>query len=482
MVTSVIQTVNNFVWGFPIAFLLLGTHIFFTIRTGLIQKKIGMAVSLLKKNEKGCTGTICPRTVFFTVLASTAGMGNIIGIVSSILIGGSGAIFWCCIGGILGMATKYAESLLSIKFRIKNRYGEIKGGPMYVMEYGLHKKWMGKWYAVVGVIAALGSGCALQVSTIASFIDTNMQTALIGTNNFFSEIAGKYPWVVKVMVGVLMALLTILVILGGIQSIAGLCRIIFPLMIGIYIMGCISVLVINQKWIVEACLEMINSAFGSTKAVVGGIAGTGISRMLRYGASSAMVSNEAGLGVSGIIEVQSKSCNPVQQALLSSFGTFLNTVILCGLTGLTIMTGVVKNRIVIDEMSEIELIATVFSKIPDFGKVVFIVGIMAFIYTTILGWSYYGEKCAEYLFGYKIRGAYQVIFAVVLIVSSIFEIEKVKVLSDFFNAMLVIPNILSLFLLSSLVRDETKKYLKFPNRKNIEILEEKEEREFDMYI
>ncbi len=482
MVTRVIQNVNNFVWGFPIIFLLLGTHIFFTIQTGFIQKKIGTAVRLLRKNENGPTGTICPRRAFAAVFASATGMGNIIGIVSSILLGGPGAVLWCCIGGFLGMATKYAESLLSVKFRIKNKYGEIKGGPMYVMEYGMGKKWMGKWYAVVGVMTALGSGCALQVSAIATFIDTNVQAALIGTDNLFSKIAGNHPWTAKVMVGILMALLMMLVVLGGIKSIAGLCRIAYPMMMGIYIAACASVLVLNYRWLGEACAAILSSAFGNVKAVAGGMAGAGISAIFGYGALNAMISNEAGLGISGIIEAQSKSCNPVQQALLSCLGTFISTAVLCGLTGLTIVTVVLREGLAVEGMSEMGLITAVLSKAPYLGKTAFILASMVFIYTTILGWSYYGEKCAEYLLGYRIRGSYEILCAAVLAVASVFDIQKVRIFSDFFNAMLAIPNILCILWLSSLVKKETKKYLKFPDRKNLEILEKTEERESDMYI
>ena len=424
-----------------------------------------------------------PREVFSTVLASTLGIGNIVGMGTAIVTGGPGAIFWCWICGILGSATRYAETFLAVKFRVKDQNGNIKGGPMYIMERGLHRKWMGKWYAALGLVVAFGSGCFIQVCSVANVVDQNVQTALIGTNNFFTEIVQRYPWITKLIVGTLIALLTILVILGGIKSISGLCRKMLPFMLGLYIVECVMILVINHEWILKACSVILRSAFGDTKAIIGGIAGMSVLKILRYGAASGIFSGEVGLGAAGMIEVQTTSTHPAKQGIISSLGSMIDTTMMCILTGLVLMTSILKNGILINELSEIELITAAFSQLPGFGKAALILGIMIFAYTTILGWSYYGEQCAQYLFGNKVRGKYQIFWIVFLIIAPILQIS---LLIDFFHlahAAMIVPNVIALLILSPIVKKETDNYLKYPWKKEQTILEEKnKEQESKMFL
>lgn len=483
MVGRWIQTMNDVVWGIPLVVLLLGTHIFFTIRTGFIQKKIGKAVSLLRKNEDGRIGTMRPREVFSAVAASMLGTGNITGLGAAIVMGGPGALFWFWMTGIFGMATKYAETVLAVKFRVKDQDGTIKGGPMYVMERGLNKKWMGKWYAAVGAVAALAIGGAIQICSVANVADVDIRMALVGTNNFFTEIVEQYPWITKAIIGVLAALVTAIVILGGLKSIAAICNTAFPFILTVYTVGSVLILIANHGWIGQACSLILKCAFGSARAVAGGIAGAGISKAVRCGTMRGMFSNEAGIGISGIVEANTKSSNPARQGIISLLGTFIDTVVMGMLTGLVMVTGILKNGISISGVSETEIVINLFKRCTSLERFLFVTGIIVFAYLTILGWSYYGEQCAEYLFGKKSREIYQMIWLIVLITAPVCEIQLVREVADCLNGLLAIPNLITLILLAPVVISETKEYRCHPDQKKNKIFEEQEkEKNHSIYI
>lgn len=472
MMSRLIQTLNEIVWGIPTVIFFLGTHLFFTIQTGFIQRKIATAISLLCKNENGRMGMMRPKEIFSAVFASTLGTGSIVGISAALVVGGPGALFWCWVTGMLGAATRYAETLLAVKFRVKDQDGKIKGGPMYVMEKGLNKKWMAKWYAAVGAVAAFGIGCSIQVNAIANVIDANVQIALDGTDNLFSDIMERYPWAAKIVVGVMVALLAALVILGGIKSIAGFCGRILPFMIICYVSGCAAILVMNHEWILKACQVIVKDAFGGVDAAAGGIVGTGIISALRYGTMRGLFSSEAGLGMNGIVEAKTKSGNPVRQGMLSSLGTFLDTAVLCTMTGLVLMTSILKEGMPIRGISEVEVITNVFGQLPYIGRGALVVGIMTFAFTTILGWSYYGEQCAQYLLGKKTKEIYQVMWIAVLVTAPIFHMQVLRDFSDLLNILLAVPNLTAILMLSPIVRRETKYYLSYPDERERSILDE----------
>lgn len=479
MVSRFVQTMNNVVWGFPMVILLLGTHIFFTIRTGLIQKKIIRAISLLRKNEDGRVGTMRPKQVFSAVVASMLGTGNITGLGAAIVVGGPGALFWFWLTGILGMATKYGESLLAVKFRVQDQNGTIKGGPMYVMERGLNKKWMGKWYAAIGAVVSFGIGGAIQVCSVANVVDVDIRMALIGTDNFFTEIVEQWPWITKIIVGVLAALLTAIVILGGVKSITGLCNKILPWIGIFYMAGCVLILIVNRTWIFEACSVILECAFQNTRAA----AGIGVAKVIRCGTMRGMFSNEAGLGISGILEANTKSSNPASQGIVSALGTFIDTAVMGFLTGLVMMTSILKSGIALRGVSETEIIINIFERSTNLERSFFVIAIMAFAYTTMLGWSYYGEQCAEYLFGKKVRDIYHILWIAVLAVAPIFQIQLLREAADCLNGLLAIPNLITLWLLNSVVGQETKDYKDHPDKRENGILKDREEeKNHSMYI
>lgn len=441
-VYSIIQSVDDFVWGWGMIVLLLGTHIFLTIRTGFIQRKtITKGIPLSVAKEEGADGEVSQFGALATALASTIGTGNIIGVGTAIALGGPGAVLWCWLTGVFGIATKYAESLIAVKYRVKTADGRMQGGAMYALDRGLNMKWLGVIFAVFAGFASFGIGCATQVNAIAEVCSTNL---------------GIQPWIV----GVVIAVLTAFVIFGGIKSIANVCEKLVPFMALFYVIGCIIILGINYDYIIPAIQTICRLAF-TKGAAAGGLVGGGIRLAIQYGVARGLFSNESGMGSAPIAAAAAKTRNPVRQALVSSTGTFWDTVVVCLMTGLVLVSTIMKNPVInADQIVDGgELTTLAFSQIPYFGPFILVVGIITFAYSTILGWAYYGERCVEYFAGKFGLIPYRVLYIAVALIAPILALDLVWLLADILNALMAIPNLIAVLLLSPVIVKETKKYV-----------------------
>lgn len=439
---SVIKSADDFVWDWGMIVLLLGTHIFLTLRTGFIQRKtITKGIPLSVSKEEGADGEVSQFGALATALASTIGTGNIIGVGTAIALGGPGAVLWCWLTGVFGIATKYAESLIAVKYRVKTPDGRMQGGAMYALERGLNMKWLGMIFAVFAGFASFGIGCATQVNAIAEVCSTNL---------------GIDPW----LIGVIVAVLTAFVIFGGIKSIANVCEKLVPFMALFYVIGCIIILGINYDYIMPAIQTICRLAF-TKGAAAGGLVGGGIRLALQYGVARGLFSNESGMGSAPIAAAAAKTKNPVRQALVSSTGTFWDTVVVCLMTGLVLVSTIMKNPAInADQIVDGgELTTLAFSQIPYFGPFILVVGIITFAYSTILGWAYYGERCVEYFAGKFGLIPYRVLYIVVALIAPVLALDLVWLIADILNALMAIPNLIAVLLLSPVIVKETKKYV-----------------------
>ena len=440
---EIIQSADDFVWGWGMIALLLGTHLFLTVRTGFIQRKtITKGIRLSVAKEEGADGEVSQFGALATALASTIGTGNIIGVGTAIALGGPGAVFWCWITGIFGIATKYAESLIAVKYRVKTEDGRMQGGAMYALERGLNMRWLGLAFAFLAGFASFGIGCATQVNAIAEVCSKNL---------------GIDPFVV----GVVVAGMTAVVIFGGIKSIAKVCEKLVPFMAAFYVIGCVVILFINYDYIIPAVTTICRLAF-TKGAAAGGLVGGGIRYAIQYGVARGLFSNESGLGSAPIAAAAAKTKNPVRQALVSPTGTFWDTVVVCLMTGLVLVTTIMKNPAInIDEaVNGGELTTMAFGQIPFFGPLILVVGIISFAYSTILGWAYYGERCVEYFAGKAGLLPYRLLYVAVLLVAPVLTLDLVWKVADILNALMAIPNLTAVLLLSPVIVKETKKYIK----------------------
>lgn len=440
-IVNLINVTNQWVWAWPTMGLLLGTHLFMTLRTGGIQRKLLTAIRLSVTKDPDAEGEVSQFATLTTALASTIGTGNIIGVGTSIALGGPGAVFWCWVAGIFGIATKYAESLIAVKYRVKTKDGRMQGGAMYALERGLHLKWLGVLFALFGTLASFGIGCATQVNAIATVCQANL---------------GIPEWVV----GLVVAALTALVIFGGIQSIATVCEKLVPFMAGFYILGCLGILVYNRDYLVAAVATILRLAF-TPGAAAGGLTGGGIMLAMRYGIARGLFSNESGMGSAPIVAAAAQTRNPVRQALVSASGTFWDTVVVCLMTGLVLVSSIMKNPAIdMGAISDGGILTTLaFDQIPVVGPVILVVGIISFAFSTVLGWSYYGERCLEYLVGSKGQLLYRVVYVAVAAIAPVVALNLVWTIADTLNALMAIPNLIAVLLLSSVVARETKLYL-----------------------
>ena len=438
---SIIQSVDDFVWGWGMIVLLLGTHIFLTIRTGFIQRKtITKGIPLSVAKEEGADGEVSQFGALATALASTIGTGNIIGVGTAIALGGPGAVLWCWLTGVFGIATKYAESLIAVKYRVKTADGRMQGGAMYALDRGLNMKWLGMIFAVFAGFASFGIGCATQVNAIAEVVNTNL---------------GIPSWIV----GVVIAVLTAFVIFGGIKSIASVCEKLVPFMALFYVIGCIIILGINHEYIIPTISTICQLAFADQGAIVGGLVGGGLRYAIQYGVARGLFSNESGMGSAPIAAAAARTRNPVRQALVSSTGTFWDTVVVCLMTGLVLVSTMLKNPELLGTVDNGGQLTTMaFSQIPYFGPFILVVGIITFAYSTILGWAYYGERCVEYFAGKFGLIPYRVLYIAVALIAPILALDLVWLLADILNALMAIPNLIAVLLLSPVIVKETKKY------------------------
>nr|WP_303252345.1 sodium:alanine symporter family protein [uncultured Ruminococcus sp.] len=453
-ISAVMNGFNDFLWGWFMIILLLGTHIFLTIRTKFVQRKTFKAIKLSVTKDPDSDGDISPFQALATALASTIGTGNIIGVGTAIALGGPGAVFWCWLTGVFGIATKYSESLIGVKYRVKTSDGRMLGGAMYALERGFKFKTLGKILAVLfalfALLASFGIGSGVQVNAISNIMNNTFD---LGTVNLFGQDAS----VISIIVGVLVAAITAVVIFGGIKSISRVCELLVPFMAVFYVLGCLIILGMNFD-VLGKTFEMIFQDAFSLKSVAGGFLGSSLMLAARYGIARGLFSNESGMGSAPIVASAAQTRNPVRQAMISSTGTFWDTVVVCLMTGLVLVSSIIKNP-AIDVSDGGDLTYKAFQQIPVIGTPILVIGIAAFAYSTILGWSYYGERCVEYLFGRCGMIPYKLIFVFILLIGPVIKLDLVWTMADIFNALMSIPNLIAVVVLSPVVVKETNYYL-----------------------
>ena len=429
---------SNFLWGWPMIIMLLGTHVFLTIRLHFPQRHIFKAIRLSVKRDPNAEGDVSQFGSLATALAATIGTGNIIGVATAIAFGGPGAVLWCWLTGVFGISTKYAEGLLAIKYRVKTPSGKMLGGPMYALEKGLGWKWLAILFALFTAIAAFGIGNTVQANAIATVIN---------------ESYGVSPWIS----GSFVCLMTAAVVLGGVKSIARVCSMLVPFMAALYVLGCLYILVVNAAYLWPALCLIVEAAF-TPEAAGGGFIGSTVMMAARFGIARGLFSNESGMGSAPIVAAAAQTRNPVRQALVSSSGTFWDTVIICALTGLVIVSSVLAYPD-IDFSNGATLTKDAFSKIPVIGRPLLTFGLLTFAFSTILGWCYYGERAMEYLKGKRWVLGYRIFYIIAVFLGSVMNLAVVWNLADCMNALMAIPNLVSLLFLNGIIVHETQSYL-----------------------
>jgi len=430
---------SGLVWGPWLLCLLVGTGVLLTIRLRGIQFRcLFYALRLTFSKERDGQGDISHFGALMTALASTIGVGNIAGVSTAVALGGPGAIFWMWITALFGMATKYSEGFLAVRYRKVNANGEISGGPMYYLEHGLGKKWLGMCFALFGALAAFGIGNMVQANTTAEAI---------------AEVAGigKFP------IGLLLATLTALVILGGIKRIASVSSVLVPVFVLVYFSGALVIILQNLPKVWPGLVGIVQQAFTGT-AVTGGFLGATLAQTVRYGIARGLFSNESGLGSAPIAAAAAKTNQPAKQALVSMTGTFLDTIVVCSFTALVLATtGAWESG-----ATGVALTIQAFSAgLPgEWGQWIVTLGIINFAFSTILGWSYYGEKCFEYLTDVRFVPWYRYAWVLFVFIGSVTKLELVWNFSDVMNGLMAIPNLIGLVLMSGLLARETKVFEK----------------------
>jgi AGCS family alanine or glycine:cation symporter len=434
-IETVLAQISDVVWGVPLLLLLVGTHLFLTFRLRFIQRYLVTAIRLSLTRTSEGAGDVSHFGALTTALAATIGTGNIVGVATAVAAGGPGAVLWMWLTGVFGIATKYGEALLAVRYRVLTEKGEIAGGPMYVLERGLGQRWLGLVFAALTAIAAFGIGCTVQANSIATLVDETFHVS---------------PWIT----GSLLTVLTGIVILGGIQSIAKACQRLVPFMAIFYVLGCAVLLVMHYETVPAALTLIVKSAF-SGQAAVGGFLGAGVREAIRFGVARGLFSNESGLGSAPIVAAAARTKNPVRQALVSSTGTFWDTVVVCAMTGLVVVNSGDWQQ----GLSGAALTKAAFADIPYVGPTVLTVGLLTFVFSTILGWSYYGEKAAEYLFGPRACRPYRWLWVAAVMLGSVATLPVVWSFADIANGLMAVPNLISLLVLSGVIVSETREYL-----------------------
>lgn len=434
---DLVAQVASFLWGWPMIIMLLGTHLYLTVRLRFPQRRIFHAIRLSVTRDKGAEGDVSQFGALATSLAATIGTGNIIGVATAVALGGPGAVLWCWLTGVLGIATKYGEGLLAVKYRVKTSDGKMLGGPMYALERGLGWKGLATLFCVLTAIAAFGIGNTVQ-------------------SNAISLLCYETYGIPVVWTGITIAVMAALVILFGVKGIARFCTAFVPLMALFYIIGCVYILFVNSAYVWDALCLICHSAF-SPQAAGGGFVGTTLMMTARYGIARGLFSNESGMGSAPIVAAAAKTENPVRQALVSSTGTFWDTVVICALTGLVLVSSILAYPD-IDYANGGALTKMAFEKIPLVGAPLLTFGILTFAFSTILGWSYYGERAVEYLSGKRYLIFYRVLFVIAVFFGAIVQLTVVWNLADLLNALMAIPNLVSLIALTGVIVAETKAY------------------------
>lgn len=437
-----LTTVNSFVWGPPLMALLLGTGILLTIRLGLLQiLKLPKALSLIFTARNAGNGDVNSFQALCTALAATVGTGNIVGVATAIKLGGPGALFWMWVAAFFGMATKYAEGVLAVKYRVVDAHGNISGGPMYYIENGLGKAYkpLAVMFAVFTILTAcLGSGTFTQVNAITSITEVSLGVPVLWT-------AG----ILTVLVGI--------ITIGGLQSIASVASKVVPFMAVLYVITTVSVLVYYAAEIPAAVSLIIDSAFNTT-AASGGFLGATMMLAMRSGVARGIFSNEAGLGSAPIVAAAAKTKWPTEQGLISMTGTFIDTIIICTMTGLTLVV----SGVWCGDLNGAAMTESAFSSaFPMLAKYILCVGLVLFAFTTIIGWNYYGERCVEYLFGVKAIKPYRYIYILLVGSGAFLKLELIWIIADIVNGLMALPNLIALICLSGVVVAETKAYFAY---------------------
>jgi AGCS family alanine or glycine:cation symporter len=455
---DILNYLSDLLWGYPMIILLIGTHIYLTIRLKFPQRKIFTAIKLSVTKDKDGDGDVSQFGALATALAATIGTGNIIGVGTAIALGGPGAVMWCWLTGVFGIATKYSEGLLAVKYRQKSEQGHMLGGPMYVLQEGLHSRWAGMLFAIFTAIAAFGIGSTVQANAISTLA---------------RDVIGINPWVTGSIVTILVGL----VLVGGIKSIARVCSALVPFMAVVYVIGCIIILCMQSAYVWPAIKLIVTSAF-TEHAVGGGVLGSSIMIAARYGIARGLFSNESGLGSAPIVAASAQTKNPVRQALVSASGTFWDTVVICALTGIVIVSCVlsyadvsmIDNAVLRDifdmtlkeKLQKLDggaLTRLAFGQIPYVGAPLLMFGLFTFAFSTILGWSLYAQRAVEYIGGYKLSKVYVWLFLVAVFLGSAISLNTVWTMADIFNALMAIPNLCALILLSKVLVKDTDYYL-----------------------
>ena len=438
---EIVSQIDGIVWGIPMIVILFGTHLFMTFRTGIVQRHLFKGIRLSVSKDEDGEGEISQFGALATALAATIGTGNIVGVATAVVSGGPGAVFWMWIIGVFGMATKYSETLMSVKYRVQTKDGRMLGGAMYALERGIGQKWLAVLFALFAALAAFGIGCMTQSNSIASACEENF---------------GVPTWIT----GILLAALVAIVIIGGVKSISKVCEKLVPFMAIFYVLGCIIILIINYQYILPAVVLILKSAF-SVQAGFGGLAGFAVTEAIRFGCARGLFSNESGLGSAPLVAAAAKTKNPVRQSLISMTGTFWDTVVICLMTGLTLVSSVLANPEVASAVSAGDSVLTfeVFAQIPVIGRPLITISLALFAFSTILGWSYYGEKAAEYLVGSGVMKLYKLLFVILAFVGTVSSLQLVWNIADILNGLMVIPNVIGVLALSGVIVAESWKYI-----------------------
>lgn len=435
---DILIAASDWLWGWPMIIMLLGTHVYLTLRLKVPQRRLWTAIKLSVTRDKGAGGDVSQFGALATALAATIGTGNIVGVATAVSLGGPGAVLWCWLTGVFGIATKYAEGLLAIKYRVRQPDGSMHGGPMYALERGLGLKWLAVLFAIFTAVASFGIGNTVQANAIASITKSTFNIS---------------PW----LVGGVTCALVAAVVLGGVRSIARVCGALVPFMAAAYVLGCIYILCVNSSYLWPT-LKLIVSAAFSPEAAGGGFVGSTVMIAARMGIARGLFSNESGLGSAPIVAAAAQTRNPVRQALVSSSGTFWDTVVICAMTGLVIVSSVLAYPdITYDDGAALTRAA--FGKIPYVGTPLLTFGLMTFAFSTILGWCYYGERAVGYLKGKRWVMAYRMVYIAAVWIGSVANLTMVWRLADCMNALMALPNLVSLLLLSGVIARETQHYL-----------------------
>ena len=434
-----VTAANGILWGPIMLVALVGTHIYLSARTGIIQRKTFTGIKLSVTPDKEASGDIGGFAALATALAATIGTGNIVGVATAIGTGGPGAVFWMWMTGLLGMATKYSEGLLAVKFRVRAKDGSYIGGPMYALERGMGQKWLGVLFAIFTGFAGFGLGNMVQGNSIAESCLNTFGIPKIATAGVLTVLTG-------------------LVILGGVQSISKVCEKLIPFMAGLYIVGCVVILVINGAYVGPAFATIIKGAF-NPQAVGGGFVGATVVMCIRAGVSRGLFTNESGLGSAPIVDACAATRNPARQALISMSGVFWDTIVVCLMTGLVLVSAMIKDPAGMEGLVGANLTSAAFGAIPVVGPAALTFGLITFAWSTILGWSVYGEKAWVYLVGVKALKPYRFAWTAVVFVGCVAALEVVWNVADMLNACMIIPNLVALLGLSGIIASETKKYV-----------------------